>query len=96
MARVVFCARKRQEAEGLEAPPMFGKVGQEIFDHVSKEAWSEWQDMQLKIVNEYRLDLSEKNARQMLLRQMRVFLGLDDEGDMLHVGTPTDPSPHTR
>lgn len=93
MARQVFCKRKKEEAEGLDEPPMFGKLGKEIFEHTSKTAWEEWQDMQLKIVNEYRLDLSDKEARKMLTQQMRVFLGLDDSGDLLEVGTPTDVPP---
>lgn len=89
MARMVFCKRLQREAEGLEEPPMFGKVGKEIFEHVSREAWDEWQEMQLKIVNEYRLDLSEKEARKTLTKQMRVFLGLE-EGEGLDVGTPPE------
>lgn len=93
MARTVYCKRLKHEAEGLDEPPMFGKVGQEVFEHASREAWAEWQEMQLKIVNEYRLDLSDKEARKMLTKQMRVFLGLDDEGEVLHVGTPTDEGP---
>lgn len=93
MARMVFCKRLKREAEGLDAPPMFGKVGREIFDHVSREAWAEWEDMQLKIVNEYHLDLSDKEARKMLTKQMRVFLGLDEDGEVVSVGTPTDDKP---
>ena len=93
MAHMVFCKRLKRQAEGLDEPPMFGKLGREIYENVSQEAWAEWQDMQLKIVNEYRLDLSEKEARAMLTKQMRVFLGLDEDGEVLAVGTPTDDRP---
>lgn len=93
MARKVFCKRLKREAEGLDEPPMFGKLGREIYEHVSQEAWAEWQDMQLKIVNEYHLDLSDKDARKMLAKQMRVFLGLDEDGEVVSVGTPTDDKP---
>lgn len=90
MTRTVFCKRLKREAPGLAEPPLFGKAGQEIFEHVSQEAWDEWQEMQLKIVNEYHLDLSDKESRKTLTRQMRLFLGLDDAegGQVLDVGTP--------
>jgi Fe-S cluster biosynthesis and repair protein YggX len=49
--------------------------------------------MQIKIINEYRLDLSEAEARKTLMQQMRNFLSLDEKNgeakDVLHVGTPT-------
>lgn len=95
MVRKVFCKRKKEESEGLDEPPMFGKLGKEIYAHTSRAAWDEWQEMQLKIVNEYRLDLSEKEARNMLTQQMRVFLGLEESGDLLAVGTPTDVPPQS-
>ncbi len=94
MARTVICKRLKREAPGLTEPPMFGKVGKEILEHVSQEAWDEWQEMQLKIVNEYRLDLAYKEARKTLTKQMRVFLGLDEseggDGGLLDVGTPPE------
>ncbi len=95
MARTVFCKRLQREAPGLAEAPLFGKVGQEIFENVSEEAWHEWQEMQLKIVNEYHLDLSDKESRKTLTKQMRLFLGLDEAagGSVLDVGTPTGKEP---
>jgi Fe-S cluster biosynthesis and repair protein YggX len=94
MPREVFCKRLKREAEGLSEPPLYGKVGREIFEHVSQEAWTEWEEMQLKIVNEYHLDLSDKAARKTLTKQMRIFLGLDeaDGDDVMLVGTPPEES----
>jgi Fe-S cluster biosynthesis and repair protein YggX len=73
--------------------PLAGRLGREIFDRVSQEAWDEWAEMQIKVVNEYRLDLSERESRAILTRQMRSFLNLDDGDDadaLLEVGTPTE------
>ncbi len=93
MSRIVFCHRLKKEAEGLNDPPFPGSVGEEIFAKVSQIAWNEWREMQTKIINEYRLDLSEAESRKTLMQQMRNFLSLDNqEGeakDVLHVGTPT-------
>lgn len=93
MSRMVWCHRLKKEAEGLDAHPFPGPIGDEVFAKVSKEAWAEWREMQTKIINEYRLDLSEAKDRQTLMQQMRNFLSLDSkEGEalgVLHVGTPT-------
>ena len=86
--RTVMCSRLGKEAEGLEQPPFAGPIGQEIFDNVSKEAWDEWREMQTKIINEYRLDLSEPESRVTLLEQMRSFLKLSGKSNVLSVGTP--------
>ena len=73
----------------LESAPFPGALGEEILAKVSLEMWDSWRDMQTKIINEYRLDLSEANDRQTLLKQMRTFLKLDGAADsVLEVGTP--------
>lgn len=76
--------------------PFPGPLGEEVQKHVSVEGFQQWQEMQVKIINEYRLDLSEPKHRQVLLKQMRQFLGLDaeDEGAILEVGNPTHDHSH--
>ena len=95
MSRMVLCKKLGKEAPGLQEPPLLGALGDEIFAHVSQEAWDEWAEMQLKIVNEYHLDLSEKAHRKTLEKQLRAFLGLDggEGGQIMEVGTPTDDKP---
>lgn len=91
MARIVFCKKLKREAEGLDEPPIHGPLGKELYEHVSKEAWQEWTELSVKIVNEYHLDLSEKEHRKVLKDQMRTFFELDGEkGDVMAVGTPTE------
>lgn len=85
MSRKVNCVKLGSEAEGLDKPPFDGPLGQEIFEKVSKAAWVEWeQDMMMKIINEYRLDLTQEDQYQKLLDQMRAFLNLS-EGSVLEV-----------
>ena len=74
----------------LESAPFPGKLGEEILNKVSADDWADWRDMQTKIINEYKLDLSEVTDRQKLLKQMRSFLKLDSHSEaVLEVGTPT-------
>ncbi|MBL4817785.1 MAG: Fe(2+)-trafficking protein [Deltaproteobacteria bacterium] len=77
-------------ATKLENAPFPTKLGEEILAKVSQEDWAQWLEMQTKIINEYRLDLSESEDRTKLLNQMRSFLKLDGAKEaVLEVGTPT-------
>ncbi|HLQ02482.1 MAG TPA: oxidative damage protection protein, partial [Burkholderiales bacterium] len=66
MARMVKCVKLGREAEGLEHPPYPGELGKRIFENVSKEAWQQWLEHQKMLVNENRLNLADKKARDYL------------------------------
>ena len=74
MSRTVMCRKYREELEGLEAPPLPGAKGQQIFDTVSKKAWQEWQAAQTMLINEKSLSMIEPEARKYLSEQMERFL----------------------
>jgi Fe-S cluster biosynthesis and repair protein YggX len=74
MSRTVFCRKYQQEMEGLSAPHSPGPKGQEIFDHVSKQAWSEWLAHQTLLINERRLNLMDPQTRKFLQEEMDKFL----------------------
>lgn len=83
--RIVQCAKLGKEAPGLDAPPFDGELGQEIYEKISAEAWAMWKDdMMIKVINEYRLNLVEPEQYEVLLQQMRAFLNLG-EGTVLEV-----------
>ena len=73
MSRTVICRKYAEELEGLEAPPLPGAKGQDIFDTVSKKAWREWQAVQTMLINEYRLTPIEPEARKLLETEMEKF-----------------------
>jgi Fe-S cluster biosynthesis and repair protein YggX len=78
MARTVLCRRYGAELEGLDRAPLPGAKGQEIFDHVSKKAWLEWQGHQTMLINEKQLSLIDPQARQYLMGEMDKFLAGED------------------
>jgi len=79
MPRVVMCSKFKRELPGLEKPPFSGEIGTLIFERVSAEAWSEWsKDVQIKVLNEYRLNMADPKDYQVLVGQMMRFLGLED------------------
>ncbi len=80
MARTVHCIKLGREAEGLDFPPYPGELGKRIYDNVSKEAWKQWLEMQKMLVNENRLNLADKKARDYLAQQMeRHYFGAGAE-----------------
>lgn len=86
--RIVFCSKLDKEAPGLSQPPFSGELGQEIFERVSEEAWRMWEDdIQIKVINEYRLNLADPDQYQILLDQMKGFLNLST-GEQLEIEDP--------
>ncbi|MBN8548858.1 MAG: oxidative damage protection protein [Deltaproteobacteria bacterium] len=75
--RMVKCIKLGKELPGLEKPPFPGEIGTRIFNEVSKQAWSMWKDdMQIKVLNEYRLNMANPKDYQALVDQMLLFLNL--------------------
>jgi Fe-S cluster biosynthesis and repair protein YggX len=72
--RRVLCRHFGDEREGLEALPFPGPLGQEIYEHVSKEAWEAWLRRQTMLINEYRLVVTDPKARRLLEAEMKAFL----------------------
>ena len=75
--RLVQCSKYGKELPGLAKPPFPGEMGETIFQKVSAKAWGEWRDdMQIKVLNEYRLNMSDPKDYQVLVDQMLLFLNL--------------------
>ena len=71
--RIVQCAKLGREAPGLEKAPFPGELGKRIFEQVSEEGFGTWLEHQKMLMNEYRIDLSDKNARLLLRKQCEEF-----------------------
>jgi Fe-S cluster biosynthesis and repair protein YggX len=71
--RMVHCAKFGRMMPGLEEKPWPGELGDRIFEHVSADAWRMWEDRMKMILNEYRLMPFQKEAQQLVARQMEEF-----------------------
>lgn len=91
MSRMVTCAKLGQALPGLPFKPFNDALGQRIFDSVSAQAWQLWIEHSKKLVNEYRLDLTQKKAHDVLKEQCAAFLF--GEGQ---VSTPSEYVPEHR
>ena len=73
MARTVFCAKLQRELPALDEAPWPGELGKRIQDNVSAQAWKMWEDRMKMILNEYRLMPWQKEAQQLMAKQMEDF-----------------------
>jgi len=72
-AQTVTCVKLKKEAPGLEKAPFPGELGKRLLESVSAEGWDLWLEHQKMLMNEYRIDLSDKSARQLLKQQCEQF-----------------------
>ena len=77
--RTVICKVLKREAEGLDALPYPGELGQRIYDNVSKEGWQQWLQRLAIILNENRLSTADPGSLEVIEQHMLGFLF--DEGD---------------
>ena len=74
MSRQIHCAKLNKEMEGLDVPPYPGELGKRIYEQISKPAWQLWLAHQTMLINEYRLSMMDREARQFLTTEMEKFL----------------------
>ena len=79
--RMVHCKKLGEELPGMPFKPLPTELGQEIFEHVSMQAWQMWIRESPRYINTYRLDLQSAEGRAFMEKQMRVFFGFE-VGDM--------------
>jgi len=73
MSRTVNCVKLGKELPGLDSPPWPGELGERVFNNVSLEAWKLWEERMKMILNEYRLLPFQKEAQDLMARQMNEF-----------------------
>ena len=73
MARTVQCVKLREEAEGLDFPPLPGDLGRRVHENVSKAAWRQWLVHQTMLINENRLKVTDPEARRFLEGELEKY-----------------------
>ena len=71
--RTVMCVKFGKQMEGLDRVPWKGELGQRVYDNVSLQAWKLWEDRMKMILNEYRLMPWQKEAQELIAKQMEDF-----------------------
>ena len=77
---MIDCIKCNTTREPIETINFKGDLGVEIKKSVCNECFLEWEDdMQMKVMNEYKLDLSNKEHRDLLVKKMKEFLNLIEQ-----------------
>jgi Fe-S cluster biosynthesis and repair protein YggX len=63
----------------LEEAPLPGAIGQWILEHVDADTWNAWIGQGTKVINELRLDFSNKEDQQSYEGYMVEFLGIPND-----------------
>jgi Fe-S cluster biosynthesis and repair protein YggX len=74
MSRVVQCVVLKREAEGLDAPPHPGSLGERIYENVSREGWQQWLERLTMIINENGLNTADTGSIEQIEKHMLGFL----------------------
>jgi Fe-S cluster biosynthesis and repair protein YggX len=91
MAEIV-CRRTGKTVERMKESPYPGPLSDLIWNNVGEEAWQEWIEASLVLLNEYRLNLLDPKHADLYEKQMLKFLNLSDEEGLPKMQlTPTDP-----
>ncbi|HEB80247.1 MAG TPA: oxidative damage protection protein [Chromatiales bacterium] len=81
MTRTIQCVVLKREAEGLDAPPHPGELGQRIYEEVSREGWQKWLERLTMIINENGISTADPAGIPVIEQHMRGFLfGEGDQG----------------
>ncbi len=75
----VTCSRCGSTVEGLARTPLPGRLGQLVFEQTCGNCWEEWKGVQVKLINEYRLNVVNPDHYERLMQEMAAFLNLRDE-----------------
>jgi Fe-S cluster biosynthesis and repair protein YggX len=71
--RTVFCIKMKRELPGLDSAPWPGELGERIFREVSAEAWTQWEERQKMILNEYRIMPWQKEGQELIRTHLEQF-----------------------
>ena len=74
----VECARCGRRAAAATGVFYGGEIGQLIKSRICGDCWSEWQQAEVMVINELKLNFMDPESQEILTRQMREFLMLDD------------------
>ncbi len=72
-SRTVMCVKFQKDLPGLESVPWPGELGQRVYENVSAQAWKLWEERMKMILNEYRLMPWQKEAQEIIAKQMEDF-----------------------
>ncbi len=62
--------------EPMQEKPVPGKLGDTLLSNTCQKCWDEWDENQVMLINENRLNLSVPQHFEMLISEMKIFLNI--------------------
>jgi len=75
--RIVHCRMLKKDMPGLDRRPYKNELGQQIYDEVSKLAWSQWVKDSVKYVNTYKVDVTSTEGQTFMFKQCAIYFGFE-------------------
>ena len=70
----MICTRCKEEKPMMATPPLPTALGQKLQQEVCASCWADWKRSELMVINEYRLNMMDKEHREFLTKQMKAFI----------------------
>ncbi|MEZ4288251.1 MAG: Fe(2+)-trafficking protein [Polyangiales bacterium] len=88
LTRTIHCVKLDKDLPAMTEAPFPTDFGRYIFEHVSKEAWDLWLSESVRYINTYRVDLSSEDGTNFMLKQLRIWLGMENGEQAATAWTP--------
>jgi Fe-S cluster biosynthesis and repair protein YggX len=73
------CARCHANEPGIESMiPFRSPLREEVRSSICSDCWKQWLEMQIKVINEFALNLGDVRSHEIIEAHARDFLGLGD------------------
>ena len=83
----IHCVRCEEDAPAVQGFITFaGEFGEEVRGRVCQACWDEWLEMQIKVLNEFRLHMGEATHRKMIQDYAFKFFRMDGGDGNLGAG----------
>jgi Fe-S cluster biosynthesis and repair protein YggX len=90
----ITCSRCGQTKPPVRKTAFYrGEVREKLLANACQDCWNEWVKMQIMLINEYRLNLTDPKTDTFLNTQVLAFFGLDDGGSEVANVDYVPPSP---
>ena len=86
MSKMVQCVVLKTEAEGLDAAPHPGELGERILANVSKEGWGKWLERLAMFINENGLNTSDVESIEIIEEHMKGFFFAEGDKGQVPAG----------
>lgn len=76
--RMVMCRKLGKLLPGLKRPPYKNELGKKLYEEVSREAWDQWLQFSVRLINTRGVDLASEAGQKFMMEQTSIYFGYSD------------------